>query len=226
MAKRAKVTHHTPAVDQELIDAFGSRDSDPVARDAVGFVQTSVFFNALTTAAGDYSSIKAITGFVVDEGKPDKKKDGVYFSSGAGVASSAGHFVAVHGGDILDSYGLRLQRGGSDGFCQTFAMMNSLGLTHMFRAGSLVFNAEAAATFLASQCTVRNPAFVNALHRELGPKATCNVDSKGKKHPSIWYYHSTEKTLAGRASDYSEQITAFSQSPFFARALQDQLNFF
>jgi hypothetical protein len=232
MAKRAKTSHSASvSVDPNLAHAFGDRGrGDVVDGELNGYAAASIFLNALTAAAGDYAAIKSITGSTVIDGKPDVKTDGIYFSSGAGRASSAGHFIAVRGGVVLDSYRMRLQKDGSDGFCQSFAMMNYLGLTPMFGSGSAKFGliecSRVVGTWLASQCIERNKAFVDALHVQLGPHATCNKDASGKDHPSIWWYRSTEKKLADRAADYAEQIIALTQSPFFADALQKQMNFF
>ena len=233
MAKRAKTSHSTIVlvpVDPLISNAFGdSGVGDVVDGELNDYVAASVFLNALTAAAGHYGAIKELTGATVIDGRPDPKKDGVYFTP-TGRSSSAGHFVAVRGGRVLNSYDLRLQNHGSNGFCQTFAMMNYLGLTPIFGSGSAIHGktecARDAAKWLAGQCTARNKVFVQALHKELGPKATCNKDDKGVDHPSLWWYRSKEKTLADIAADYAEQIIALQQCPHFEDALLDALNFF
>lgn len=73
-------------------------------------------------------------------------EDGIYFN--ATRRSNSGHFIARRNGAKLDSYKLRYQLPGSNGFCQTFAIMNYVGNTAGLVPGEYGRNGYVALRFI------------------------------------------------------------------------------
>ena len=92
------------------------------------------------------------------------QEDGIYFN--ATRRSNSGHFVARKDGNLLDSYTLRYQQRGSNGFCQTFAIMNYTGNTGGLKTGEYGHNGYAALCFiehcLKSATKTQKQFYVNA----------------------------------------------------------------
>lgn len=64
---------------------------------------------------------------------PNRTPDGIYFlGSRRGGNSDAGHFVAIRDGTYYNSYDLGQQASGSNGFCQSYSIVNFMGLTDTF----------------------------------------------------------------------------------------------
>lgn len=78
----------------------------------------------LTSAAGDEDFIQHFDKNYDQERKYDEKRDGIYFKTYKG--SPEGHFVCVKNRVKWDSYKWGQQKENSNGFCQTFAIMNFL----------------------------------------------------------------------------------------------------
>ena len=96
----------------------------------IEFLQNGILLQTIIEAAGTEEVIRKITGkpLIWDiKGQPNLK-EGVHFTT-TGRGGNAGHFYYVDAeGNKLNSYTLRHQVNGKNGFCQTFAMMYSKGL--------------------------------------------------------------------------------------------------
>lgn len=124
--------------------------------------QRSILMGIITEAAGEFGVIKAITGYdVINDGDhvDNSKLPGIHFKPSRS-SPEAGHFYyRDKDGKVFNSYSLRWQKPGSNGFCQTFAMMAALGLTDKFVPGALNDNSQICCRFLAGHAKSLHPAY-------------------------------------------------------------------
>lgn len=102
------------------------------------------FLAILTSVAGNPSMMESLSipYFEKKRGKPDN--EGVTFIG----RDSAGHFHWKKDGIASDSYKMRWQVSGSNGFCQTFSIMGYLGKTDGLVPGDYYKNNLEALKFL------------------------------------------------------------------------------
>lgn len=75
----------------------------------------------LTTSAGNENFIRHFDpDYDMYRTLNNNSPDGIYFRG----RGNAGHFVCKANGQVINSYGNRQQIPGTNGFCQTFAIMN------------------------------------------------------------------------------------------------------
>lgn len=170
------------------------------------YEQFGVLLDLITTAAGSPEVIAILTGKARTVGRPTSQSpDGVYFvatRSSRDDPVPSGHFKSVRNGVIFDSYAQGFQRPGSNGFCQTFAMMNYLDQADECVAGSQVESGKAALRWLAKNS-----------------KALIRVFNRLAKDSIYDWVNSTAKELAG-------ELLSLANYEHFAELLQKELRFF
>lgn len=129
----------------------------------------SIFTKILVLAAGDNDYISKITSLQVDivntQTPVDKKQNAIYWDS------LSKHFICKKQGSLLNSYTLFQQTPNASGFCQTFAVMNYMGIPLAHK--EYPSNNKRALNYLASQIHHLWPVF---------KKHNIHVKKNGTRH--------------------------------------------
>ena len=116
----------------------------------------------LTTAAGNEDFIRHFdNNYYMDRRLNNNSPNGIYFRG----RGNAGHFVCKANGQEINSYNNRQQAPGTNGFCQTFAIMNYVNNGNIYTY-NIQDATQAALDFLRRNANLLVPSFRQAT-REL-----------------------------------------------------------
>lgn len=171
-------------------DAIDKIDSVKPVKGSHDYIQKAVLFSMLTRIAGDIEFIKQVTGFEVIFEKNDKY--GIHFHTARGSGNS-GHFVFIDKtGQVFNSYQRGWQIAGSNGFCQTFAMMSSLGLHTRFQGRNKIDCSRLCAEFLLSHIKLIHEIYLDVVHEYIYDYDKLSVSELGEDiqglidYPLFW----------------------------------------